>query len=386
LHGSGFIVSPAEAAFLSLGRISGLERHIRPYRNGRDLANKPRGVMVIDLFGLTAEEVRDKYPEVYQWVYTRVKPERDHNPRESRRKKWWIFGEPISTFRPALAGLPRYISTIETAKHRFFIFLPAEILPDNMLVNIASADAWHLGVLSSHIHVYWALSAGGTLEDRPRYNKSLCFDTFPFPAATPDQQTRIRELGEKLDAHRKARQALRPNLTMTGMYNVLEALRQGRALTDEEKIIHEDGLVSILRELHDALDAAVFDAYGWSADLSDEEILSRLVALNAERAAEEKDGTIRWLRPEYQAKSKEERKATQTAFDLAPDPQAAPKGAKQPWPSGMLEQIQAVREAADALRLAATPLTPEAVAERLTRAPRARVEEILRTLEGLGLG
>jgi hypothetical protein len=69
LHGSGFIVTPQEAEILGLGRIPGLERYIRPYRHGRDLADVPRGVMVIDLFGLKAEEVRDTFPEVYQWVY-----------------------------------------------------------------------------------------------------------------------------------------------------------------------------------------------------------------------------------------------------------------------------------------------------------------------------
>ena len=73
-------------------------------------------------------------------------------------------------------------------------------------------------------------------------------------------------------------------------------------------MIHEQGLVSVLRQIHDDLDAAVADAYGWPADpsagsgqaLPDEEILRRLVALNAERAEEEKRGLIRWLRPEFQ--------------------------------------------------------------------------------------
>jgi len=412
LHGSGFIVTPEQAIILGLGRIAGLDRHIRPYRNGRDIADNPRGVMVIDLFGLTAEEARDKYPEAYHWVYTRVKPERDKNNRASYREAWWIYGEPRKDFRPALAGLPRYISTIETAKHRFFVFLSAEILPDNMLVNIASSDAYHLGVLSSRIHVCWALAAGGTLEDRPRYNKSRCFDPFPFPDAAPEQQTRIRDLGEKLDAHRKSRQKLYPELTMTGMYNVLEALRSSRELTDKEKNIYEYGLVGILRELHDELDAAVADAYGWPRDISDEEILSRLVALNAERAEEEKDGKIRWLRPEYQTKSKEERKAIQTTFDFVPSEQSAEKSgktkaakakaaAKMAWPSDTLEQLQAVRSVIDSLRDAnsgftqartpalpvpALPGTPRShvIAERFTRAPRAKVEEIVHILESLG--
>ncbi len=76
LHGAGFIVTPDQAATLGLGRLPDLERHLRCYRNGRDLTQTPRGVLVIDLFGLTADEVRGRYPEIYQWVLERVKPER----------------------------------------------------------------------------------------------------------------------------------------------------------------------------------------------------------------------------------------------------------------------------------------------------------------------
>ncbi len=71
-------------------------------------------------------------------------------------------------------------------------------------------------------------------------------------------------------------------------------------MTTKERQIHEQGLVSVLKQIHDELDAAVFDAYGWPHDLDDEEILQRLVDLNYERAAEEARGLIRWLRPEFQ--------------------------------------------------------------------------------------
>ncbi|MBS0437825.1 MAG: class I SAM-dependent DNA methyltransferase, partial [Proteobacteria bacterium] len=266
LHGAGFIVTPERARELGLGSIAGIEKYIRPYRNGRDLTDTPRGVMVIDLFGLEAGEVRASFPAVYQHVFEHVKPERDANKRASYRDNWWIFGEPRGAFRPALAGLPRYIATVETAKHRTFQFLDASIAPDNMLIAIALDDAHALGVLSSSIHVIWALAAGGRLGvgNDPRYNKSRCFEPFPFPAATPEQQTRIRDLAEQLDAMRKRQQAAHPELTLTGMYNVLEKLRSGEALTPKERTIHEHGLVSVLRQLHDDLDAAVLDAYGWS--------------------------------------------------------------------------------------------------------------------------
>ncbi|MEW6253217.1 MAG: DNA methyltransferase, partial [Planctomycetota bacterium] len=178
LHGAGFIVTPEQAAALGLGREPGLEQRIRPYRNGRDLTDTPRGVLVIDLFGLDAEQVRSRFPAVYQWLLERVKPERDQNQRASYRDNWWIFGEPRRELRKALADLQRYIATVETAKHRTFQFLDAAIQPDNMLIAIASDDAFHLGVLSSRVHVVWALAMGGTLEDRPRYNKTRCFETF----------------------------------------------------------------------------------------------------------------------------------------------------------------------------------------------------------------
>ena len=97
----------------------------------------------------------------------------------------------------------------------------------------------------------------------PATDKTHCFETFPFPAPDGPQKDRIRQLAEDLDAHRKARQALHPGLTMTGMYNVLEQLRRGEPLGPKERLIHEQGLVSVLRQLHDELDAAVLAAYGW---------------------------------------------------------------------------------------------------------------------------
>jgi hypothetical protein len=302
LHGSGFIVTPKVAEHLGLGSRKDIERHIRPYRNGRDLTSVPRGVFVIDLFGLDAEEVRHKFPEIYQHVLEKVKPERDVNRRTYRREKWWLFGENIPELRKALAPLKRYIATVETATHRVFQFLDREILPDNMLVCIALDDPFYLGVLSSALHVTWALRAGGWLGvgNDPRYSKSRCFDPFPFPDCSEELKEQIRAVAEELDAHRKARQAEHPKLTLTQMYNVLEKLKAGEPLNEAEVKIKEEGLVLILKELHEKLDRLVFQAYGWPEDLSDEQILERLVALNQERAAEEKTGKVRWLRPDYQ--------------------------------------------------------------------------------------
>jgi hypothetical protein len=391
LHGSGFIVTPEEAKTLGLGKIKGLEKIIRPYRNGKDLNDAPRGVMVIDLLGLTADEVREKYPEVYQQVLTRVKPERESKGATKDgavyAKLWWLFGKPRQELRLALAELRRYIATTETSKHRFFQFLDAEILPDNMVIAIALDDAFYLGILSSRIHVAFSLTAGGRLGvgNDPRYNKSRCFDPFPFPICGEVERKPIRKLAEELDVHRKRVQA-QHGLTLTGLYNVLEKIRAGEKLTDKEKIIHDTGLVSVLKQLHDDLDVAVFAAYGWPATLTDAEILERLVALNAERAAEEKRGVIHWLRPEYQTKS--HAKITlpvdlpfsfgKLAKKLKAKP-AVPKG-KITWPKKMAERVQDVEAALHRNGTA----TPAELAGQFKRAQPADVAEILETLVTMG--
>ena len=380
LHGAGFIVEPAEAVRLGLGRIPGVEQHIRSYRNGRDITGRPREVMVIDLLGLGEEEVQARFPEVYQWVVERVKPERDHNNRATYRDNWWIFGEPRREFRPALKGLGRFISTVETAKHRFFVLLDRTILPDNMLVNIALEDAYFLGVLSSRIHVAWALVQGGTLEDRPRYNKTRCLDTFPFPDCSATARSRIRDLAEALDAHRKRQQSLFPSLTMTEMYNVLEKLRSGEALSDKEREIHEQGLVTVLRRLHDDIDEAVFEAYAWPSTLSRDEILHRLVALNQQRAAEERSGVIRWLRPEYQRSAGPSQATLETAGEVE-IAAAASKQKRDQWPATLSEQVRAIRAT---LAEQQGIVGAEILARRFTRARVDRVEEILKTLVSLG--
>ncbi|WP_374609154.1 class I SAM-dependent DNA methyltransferase, partial [Thermomonas sp.] len=264
--GSAFQITCHQATELGLGRVQGIERHVRPYINGRDVSQSMRGLFVIDFFGMQAEQVRMHYPAAYQHLLERAKPERDLNRNPVFRDRWWIIGHPRQQFRSATAALSRYLVTLETSKHRFFTFLPIEMTPDSSLVTVADERAESLGVLSSEVHQVWALAAGGRLGvgNDPRYNKLRCFEPFPFPVATDAQRTSISDIAEHLDAHRKHQQAAHPDLTLTGMYNVLEKLRSGEPLTAKERTIHEHGLVSVLRQLHDELDAAVLDAYGWT--------------------------------------------------------------------------------------------------------------------------
>jgi len=334
------------------------------------------------------------------------------------------------------------IATVQPTNLRCFVFLNVEVLPDDKLIAIASEHAGLLGVLSSQVHAIWALAAGARLGvgNDPVYNKSTCFECFPFPdldialdelgsctavvdengilvgtVAPPEGAAlRILRLAEQLDAHRKRQQSAHPGLTLTGMYNVLDKLRSGEPLTAKERVIHEQGLVSVLRQLHDELDAAVLDAYGWS-DLTpllriahgndapadgqtredakrsfDEAVLGRLVALNAERAAEEARGLVRWLRPEFQNPANGTRGeqadldvdgVEESDADIAPVAAAASKAA--PWPKDPVEQVRAV---AEVLAAAPAPMGLDDIAARFTaRGPwKKRLPQLLDMLVAVG--
>ena len=225
---------------------------------------------------------------------------------------------------------------------------------------------------------------------------------FPFPIATPEQATRIRDLAEQLDAHRKRQQAAHASLTLTGMYNVLEKLRSGEALNAKEKTIHEQGLVSVLKTLHEELDAAVLDAYGWGdlaapladpalKDAASETLLVRLVALNAERAAEEAQGRVRWLRPDYQHPAGKPQQAVIAIDDAVAasqdtvDADALPQIVlvRASWPNTLPEQVAAVIRV---LAASPVPLSSTELAARFTGkgAWKKRLPQIVDTLEALG--
>ncbi len=305
---------------------------------------------------MTEDEAR-RFPLAFQRVADLVKPERDANARQSIREFWWRFGWPRRELRDALLGISTYIATTETAKHRTFSMIDAAVAPDHMVVSIATDSHFVLGILSSEAHRTWSLAVGGTLEDRPRYNKSLCFDPFPFPDPAPALRTKIAEVANHLDTHRKAALARDERVTMTGMYNVVEKLRSDEALTTKERAIHEIAACGILRDLHDELDKLVAEAYGWPWPMEREEILERLVALHDERVEEEKRGIIRWLRPEYQIprfapeqaeailaldESEKPAKKRSKKSKAADSSDEAPKPTATPWPATAVEQISAI--------------------------------------------
>lgn len=377
-HGDGMVVSAEVAKRLSPGALP--NRLLRRYCNGQELINGYLGRYVIDAFPMSEATLRAEAPAVFQWLLDTVKPLRDVNRDKDLREKWWLHRRSNQDLRAALSGLPRFIATVETSKHRIFSFLPGDVLPDQKLRMIASSESWLLAVLSCRHHVLWATASGGWqgVGNDPVYTHSKCFDPFPFPDPTDAQKTRLRSLGEQLDAHRKAQQAAHPKLTLTGMYNVLEKLRAGQRIEGKDREIYDQGLIGILRDLHDQIDREVAAAYGWPADLSDDEILHRLVDLNRERAAEEARGLVRWLRPDYQnpAGRTVVAKADQGALDIGPTETTA----KTPWPKSMPDQIAAVRAALHDMGEA----TPDQIARRFHRVQSRSVQPLLEILTALG--
>ena len=228
----------------------------------------------------------------------------------------------------------------------------------------------------------------------------------PEPAG-PDPKENAYVFERRVDTHRKRQQEQHRGLTMTGMYNVLEKLRREESLTDKEKQIHEQGLVSVLREIHDDLDRAVFEAYGWDdlaeklvgrpgattpwpekpedQQAAEEQLLQRLVDLNHQRAAEEAQGKIRWLRPEYQApeETPEQSELAAGDKDAVDAPTKTPKDQitkKQTWPKTLQAQIRAVRN-----QLETAPMDPGTLASHYKRKPEKSVTQVLEALTDLGM-
>ena len=256
---------------------------IRPWVNGLDITRRPRRMWIIDFDMNMPESDAALYEAPYEYIKRKVKPARDKVRNELERRRWWVHGRTAPDLRHAIRGLKRYIATPRIAKHRLFVFLDEKFLPDGALVAIARNDHYTFGVLHSHIHEVWALRMGTQLETRPRYSHTATFETFPFPRPTDEQREEIAEAARELNRLRE------------GWLNPMDAegkpvmfgvdLRQ-RTLTN---LYNEYESHTWLVNAHDRLNAAVAAAYGWGADISDEQVLKLLLALNLERYEEQRE-------------------------------------------------------------------------------------------------
>jgi len=249
---------------------------VKPWANAMDVTRRPRDMWAID-FGVDMPlEEAALYEKPFEYVRTHVKPIRDEVRRKKYREVWWLFGEPGTSLRSALAPLSRYIATPAVAKHRLFVWMDGRVVPDHALTVFARDDDYFFGVLHSRAHELWALRMGTSLEDRPRYTPTTTFSTFPLPwppGEEPEGEARVEEIAEaarRLDELRRnwlnpegATEADLKKRTLTNLYNARPTW---------------------LANAHARLDEAVYAAYGWPANLPDEEILKNLLALNLERS------------------------------------------------------------------------------------------------------
>ena len=240
---------------------------VKPWVNGRDIVERGRGMWIID-FGDMAIEDAALYEVPFEYVNEHVRPQREKS--KSKVLAWWLHERPRPEMRRSLEGLKRYLATPTAAKHRLFVWMPSDVLPDHQLIAIARDDDYTFGVLHSRLHEVWALVRGTHLGVTPRYTPTTCFETFPFPRPTEEQRESIGAIAAELNSLREG--WLNPE-------GISAAELRRRTLTNLY-----NQRPTWLDNVHARLDAAVSDAYGWPPDLADGEILERLLALNLERA------------------------------------------------------------------------------------------------------
>jgi hypothetical protein len=311
LAGRGFVLSGSDAELLRQ-KIQEPADIIRPYLAGSELMQKPKNRFVIDFSGLSESEAGHRAPAAFQHLFKTVASARKKVADDkqtpdaiSYAERWWLFAKQRTEFRLLQAQSERFIATTETTKFRVFQFVDSKTVTDHMIVGIALQDFFSLGVLSSSVHFYWTMAKCGmmgvaTIGQGHRYTKSEIFDTFPFPDATCEVRSTVSELARDLEDHRRAALIETPGLTMTDIYNWRKRIAEGEQLEGANLEKATAARAFIVHHLHEQIDDAVLRAYGWPVNLSPTDIVNNLMALNAERATEEHEGRIRWLRPEYQ--------------------------------------------------------------------------------------
>ena len=274
---------------------------LKPWMNGMDLTRRPAGKWIVDFGWTMSAGDAALYEEPFRWVKEHVLPMRQQNRREAYRELWWRHVEPRQGMWRALGSLPRYIATPTVAKHRLFGWCDARICPDHQLIVIARDDDTTFGILHSRFHEIWSLRLCTWLGkgNDPRYTPSTTFETFPFPPdLTPDIPAADyaddpRAMAVALEARRLVElrdRWLNPPEWVKWVDEPVPGYPKRPVPGDEDaaKALKKRTLTNLynarpqwLADAHEALDAAVAAAYGWSAGISDDDALGELLALNA---------------------------------------------------------------------------------------------------------
>ena len=279
---------------------------IFPYIGGKEVNTSPIHAYhryVIDFFDRDLKEA-ERWPDLIRIVHGNVKPERDRQKRKALRERWWQYAEKRPGLVRSIADLDRVIATSRVGQHAAFTFLPTKMVFSDSLIVFPFDTYSTLSMLQSRPHETWARFFGSSMKDDLRYTPTDCFETYPFPEEWECDET-LETTGKEYFEFR-ADLMVSSNEGMTKTYT--------RFHNPDERSME----IVRLRELHAQMDRAVLDAYGWNDIPTDceflldyeideegwgnkkkpyryrwpddvrDEVLARLMALNAERAREER--------------------------------------------------------------------------------------------------
>ena len=271
---------------------------LKPWINGMDLTRRPAGKWIVDFGDTMSEAQAALYESSFGYINEHVKPVRQGNWDQASREFWWRHWRPRPEMWNTIGRLSRYIATPRVAKHRLFVWLNARICPDSAVIVIARDDDTTFGILHSRFHEAWSLRLGTSLEDRPRYTPTTTFETFPFPEGlSPDipaddyadapHAAAIAKAARRLVELRD--RWLNPPEWVEWVDEPVPGYPKRPVPRDETaaKELKKRTLTNLynahpqwLADAHADLDAAVAAAYGWPANISKDEALRELLALN----------------------------------------------------------------------------------------------------------
>jgi type II restriction/modification system DNA methylase subunit YeeA len=273
---------------------------LRPWMNGMDVTRRPAGKWIVDFGWRMEKEEAALFEAPFRHIHKKVKPEREKNNRETYRQFWWRHVEARQGMWAALAGRLRYIVTPTVAKHRIFAWLQIPICPDHQLIVITRDDDTTFGIVHSRFHEAWSLRLCTWLGvgNDPRYTPSTTFETFPFPEGlTPNnpasshagdpRAVKIADATKRLNNLREA--WLNPPDLVKRVPEVVPGFPERIVAVDNNAaaILKKRTLTNLYNErpawltnAHSEVDAAVAAAYGWPSDISEDDAIARLFALN----------------------------------------------------------------------------------------------------------
>jgi hypothetical protein len=280
---------------------------IFPFIGYAEVASNPSHLhnrFIINFGERSEEECRKRWPDLMAIVEEKVRPERLAQGDRGARERWWQFLRPRPELQSAIAELKGVlVAGSQASTHFALAFLPRGVVYSSNLSVIALEGFAGFAMLQSRVHELWARFFMSTMKDDLAYTPTTCFEPFPFCESW--------ETHPVLDATGKQYYEFRAALMVRNDEGLTKTYNR---FNDPDE---RDAGILKLRELHAAMDRSVLDAYGWTDIKTDceflldyeideeewgdkkkpwryrwpdevrEEVLARLLELNAERAKEE---------------------------------------------------------------------------------------------------